>query len=77
MAITAVKVTEHTRGGHPVREHTRSHPGSARQLTIFGIVAIVVWGLAQGQVTFSGDGVTAPPGTLPASVAPARPGSGR
>ncbi|MEU7581981.1 hypothetical protein AB0B50_30835 [Streptomyces sp. NPDC041068] len=69
----AVQVKAHVRGGVPVRAHTRSYPGSGRQLTIAAIVALLVWGASEGGIKFEGEVRTPPPHRSP-STAPAQPG---
>ncbi|QEV19323.1 hypothetical protein CP975_19065 [Streptomyces alboniger] len=71
-----VQVKAHMRGGVPVRAHTRSHPGSGRQLTIAAIVALLVWGASEGGIKFEGEVKTLPPHRSP-STAPVQPGGVR
>ncbi|MFD9562583.1 hypothetical protein [Streptomyces sp. NPDC059994] len=72
----AVQVKAHVRGGAPVRAHTRSYPGSGRQLTIAGIVVLLLWGASEGGIKFEGE-VKTPPPYRPTSAAPVQPGGAR
>ncbi|MFE6689086.1 hypothetical protein ACFVFQ_21775 [Streptomyces sp. NPDC057743] len=71
-----VQVKAHVRGGVPVQAHTRSPPGSGRQLTIAAIIVILLWGASQGGVKVKGEAKT-PPAYRPTSAAPAHAGGAR
>ncbi|WP_188273938.1 hypothetical protein [Streptomyces sp. CBMA152] len=72
----AIQVKAHDRGGVPVRAHTRSYPGSGRQLTIAGIGPLLVWDASEGGITFEGEART-PPAYRSTSTAPVQPGADR
>ncbi|MDF4251215.1 hypothetical protein [Streptomyces sp. WMMB303] len=71
-----VQVRAHVRGGAPVRAHTRSHPGSAGQLAVLGLIAILVWGATEGGIKVKGE-MEPPPPHRPVSNGPAQPGGAR
>lgn len=61
--------------GTEVSAHSRSAPGSGRQLTTAGIVVLLVWGIGGGHIKIEPEKGHTPAGRLPAS-APAVPGEG-
>ncbi|QER90585.1 hypothetical protein F3L20_33735 (plasmid) [Streptomyces tendae] len=50
--------------GTPVRGHSRWAPGARRELTIFGVVALAVVGLGNGNGSAGGERVPRPQSTV-------------
>lgn len=50
--------------GTPVRGHSRWAPGARREVTIFGVVALAVVALGNGNVSAPGEGVPRPQSTV-------------
>ncbi|MGW5119170.1 hypothetical protein ACWEQ8_27560 [Streptomyces noursei] len=60
------------RDGTEVQAHSRSAPGSRRQLSIAAIIIILIWGAGEGGIHFKGKATTPPPKpVIRATVAPA------
>ncbi|GAA2687036.1 hypothetical protein [Streptomyces lunalinharesii] len=64
------------RDGTEVQAHSRSAPGSRRQLSIAAIIIILVWGAGEGGIHIKGSATTPPSKPMiRTTVAPA--GGGR
>ncbi|MET9296931.1 hypothetical protein [Streptomyces sp. NPDC003077] len=59
------------RDGTQVSAHSRSAPGSRRQLTIMVVIVLLIWGASEGGLHIKGTA-----GHRPAVTAPAHPAGG-
>lgn len=62
--------------GTEVSGHTRSAPGSARELTTFGMVVLMAWAVGSGQLHITDEDGKAAPAPRPPASAPVVPGHG-